>query len=477
LSRDDILLKDLLGLGWLTGFQCDRISEGKIEDLVVGSYVLLEPVENTGSRQVFKARPRTGRNVVTLKTSPPEDSNAAERLRKEIQAVAQLAHPNIAACLDSGDTGGRPFLVMETVDGESLSKLVERQGPLQVTQALGLILEVARGMEYAHDHRLLHRDLKPVNLVLDGKGTLKILDLGSVRQVRKVLNSTPSLTETDVLVGTPAFMAPEQALNYKKADRRADIYSLGCVLHFLLTGHPPYAGQTPADILLAHRDEAIPDLTIGANPVSPGVQALLARLLPKSPEKRPATMREVAECREKLPAEKPDQRAAAPPAAESSPAADQPEIRIVADQAQEASPEKKPASRPSLVPKWAWWTTGAAAAGILVLVVVLLSSSSNSATDKNGAGDNARQEGQEDKTPLPVSAAATASSWEVKHILRGHDAPITAAVIDPKGARLATAGNDGRIRIWNLASGLLLKELKGHKSPVNCLAFDPNSGG
>ena len=200
--------------------------------------------------QVFKAEHRRMKRVVAIKMLPPavtKDAAAVARFQREVEAAAKLSHPNIVAAYDADEANGVHFLVMEYVEGKDLSALVKKDGPLPVAKAVDYVLQAAEGLEFAHGEGVVHRDIKPANLLLDKKGAVKILDMGLAR-IERPLAMPPLQAELDrhaaAIMGTVDYMAPEQAHGHAHADARADIYSLGCTLHYLLTGRPPYGGDT-----------------------------------------------------------------------------------------------------------------------------------------------------------------------------------------------------------------------------------------
>jgi hypothetical protein len=284
----------------LTRYQATRLLTGKSKGLVLGKYAILEPLGEGGMGVVYKARHLGLNRVVALKVLPPEltiKQTALKRFRREVQAAAKLHHPNIVAALDAGEAKGVHFLVMDYVKGCDLSQWVKKNGPLPMDRAVDCIFQSAQGLAYAHAAGIIHRDIKPSNLLLaeapgsPSVGLVKILDMGLAR-IDKAGNSsgnetvTDELTQTGSIMGTCDYMAPEQAMNVKTADRRADIYSLGCTLYYLLTGKTMYGGETGMEKVFAHRENPIPPLP-GA---SKTLEAVFRRMVAKQPEDRYQSM-------------------------------------------------------------------------------------------------------------------------------------------------------------------------------------------
>jgi serine/threonine protein kinase len=268
-----------------------------------GEYELLEPIALGGMGWVFKARHRRMNRIVAIKTIAPALSRqpeAAARFQREVEVLARLSHPHIVAAHDAFDHDSGRFLVMEYVEGHSVAQRVRDNGPLSIEQAVALLLQAARGLAQAHAAGIVHRDVKPGNLLLDANGTLKILDLGLARLTMPESTPVDPLTGGSVVMGTAAYMAPEQALDPRSADARADIYSLGCTLHFLLTGAPPHEGESVLATLLAHREADIPSLSRKRSDCPPPLDALFRRMLAKRPEERPASMAEVVRDLERI---------------------------------------------------------------------------------------------------------------------------------------------------------------------------------
>ena len=294
------LLTSLVTRGKLTTYQAEVLARNSGEPLVLGNYELLDPIAEGGMGRVFRARHRLMNRVVAVKLmagSAIDSPAAARRFQREVETAARLNHANIVQAYDADAADGTHLLVMECVDGSDLGRMVRRMGPLPVVQAVDYVLQAARGLAFAHQHRVVHRDVKPSNMLVDRENTLKILDMGLARFDRPVdLDSSithDELTRDNQFFGTLDYMAPEQAVSAKTADHRADIYSLGCTLYYLLTARPPFPAGTPAAKIVAHREEPIPRLADLRGDVPAALDDLLARMLAKQPEDRVQTASEV----------------------------------------------------------------------------------------------------------------------------------------------------------------------------------------
>jgi formylglycine-generating enzyme required for sulfatase activity len=303
------LARELVRKKKLTKFQAEEVYRGKGKSLVLGNYVLMEKIGAGGMGQVFKAEHRRLKRVVAVKLLPAamtNDKAAIARFEREVEAAAKLRHPNIVAADDADKANGIHFLVMELVDGSDLSALVKKDGPLPVEKAANYILQAAKGLEAAHAAGIVHRDIKPANLLLDKAGTVKILDMGLARlSASGDAPTAAELTSSVAVMGTVDYIAPEQALSTKTADARADIYSLGCSLHYLLTGKATYEGDTLMSKLLAHREQPIPSLRAARPEVPEQLEVVFKKMLAKKVEVRFQTMTEVVAALEAIPSREP----------------------------------------------------------------------------------------------------------------------------------------------------------------------------
>lgn len=288
------LASELIRAGKLTKYQAVAILQGKLKYLTFGEYLILDTLGQGGMGKVMKAEHRRMKRVVALKLISGDtlkNPDAITRFQREVQASARLIHPNIVTAFDANEYEGMHFYVMEYVEGQDLGAIIKQQGPLAVAQALDCIMQAARGLAYAHGKGIVHRDMKPSNLLLDKEGTVKILDMGLARI--DLGEEQHELTNTGQVLGTIDYMAPEQAIDTHTADHRADIYSLGCTLYRLLTGEPLYMGDSIMRKLLLHRDAPLPDLKAKRPEVPARVVAAWQKMVAKLPEHRQQSMAEV----------------------------------------------------------------------------------------------------------------------------------------------------------------------------------------
>ncbi len=285
------LAMELVRRGRLTKYQAARVAAGKLEGLVLDKYVIRDKIGEGGMGEVFVAEHRRMKRPVVVKILPPaatESSYYIRRFQREVEAAAQLHHPNVVTAFDADEQHGIYYLVMEFVDGEPLGQLLARCGRMPLKQAVDCTLQAARGLEYAHSKGIIHRDIKPNNLLLDTDGVVKILDMGLARfdDGRQTIVDSDELTQQNQIVGTAEYMAPEQVDDSSSADRRSDIYSLGCTFFRLLTARPPYQGETLVQTLIAHRTKETPRIQDDCPAAPAALQQILDRMLAVDPEER-----------------------------------------------------------------------------------------------------------------------------------------------------------------------------------------------
>jgi serine/threonine protein kinase len=289
--------ESLVATGLLTSYQMEVVSKRKFEELRIGNYEVLDRLGAGGMGIVFKARHRRMKRIVALKllsSDLAKDDKFVRRFQREVEAIARLSHPNIVMAYDADEDQAGPFLVMECVDGDDLSAQVQKHGPLDVPTAVNCILQAARGLEYAHSNGIIHRDIKPANLLRDSMGIVKVSDLGVARlNMVESAADLSGITQAGGIVGSVHYMSPEQATDSTTIDYRADIYSLGATLYFLLLGRPPYQSQTMMAVMLQHREAPIPSLAEMRTDVPLALDAVFHRMLAKAPGDRYQTMTEV----------------------------------------------------------------------------------------------------------------------------------------------------------------------------------------
>lgn len=291
-SRTDLLLEELVRREWLTSFQASELQGEGESPLCLGPYIILERLGKGGMGEVYKARHRGLGRLAALKVIRKDrlpHAEAVARFYREARAAAQLKHVNIVTIYDVNQDAGNHYLAMELVEGMDLSRRVAQHGPMAMPDACEAIRQAAHGLQHAFLKGLVHRDIKPSNLMLGTMPELvgpvtKILDFGLARIVEEAAED--GLTPSNQMLGTPDFMAPEQAENSKSADIRADIFSLGCTLYFVLTGRQAFPGDT-AMFKLASRFRGDPrPVSSLMTELPPELDSILARMLARDPGQR-----------------------------------------------------------------------------------------------------------------------------------------------------------------------------------------------
>jgi eukaryotic-like serine/threonine-protein kinase len=263
-----------------------------IGDVIADRYELVEICGTGGMSTVYKAHDQLLERNVALKVLHPhygDDAEYVERFRREARAVAQLSHPNIVTVIDRGEADGHQFIVFEFIDGENLKELVGRTGPLPVRRAVELGIAVADGLAFAHEHGLVHRDVKPQNVLLSRDGEAKVTDFGIARS----LDVEHGVTQTGTVMGTSNYLSPEQA-NGQPVTPATDVYSLGVVLYEMLTAEVPFPGDNFVAVAMKHLNETPPDVLLIRPDVPLRLASALDRALEKDPSQRFASMDEFA---------------------------------------------------------------------------------------------------------------------------------------------------------------------------------------
>ena len=299
----------LVEIDWLTAYQHQLLFEDRWNELAVGPYQILDRLGEGGVGEVFKVWDTVHGRMAALKVlrqhlvGRPE---AVQELQRERQAVVHLIHSNIIKTYDAAQVNRLPYFAMEYVEGVDLDRYVKANGPLAVEQACDYIRQTATGLQHAHQSGLVHRDVKPANLFLvnppsdaleagqprrrSRESLIKILDWGLARLKRSADEAAETALDHDaekgLLIGTADYIAPEQAQDATLVDVRADIYSLGCVFYYLLTGEPPFPAPSLMQKLMRHQEEPAPSVQARRPDVSDELNAVLLRMMEKQPEKR-----------------------------------------------------------------------------------------------------------------------------------------------------------------------------------------------
>jgi WD40 repeat protein/serine/threonine protein kinase len=550
-----VLARVIVKKGWLTKFQAALLLAGRGKELSLGPYRILDRLGEGGMGQVYKAHHGPMNRTVALKVIRKEklaNPEAVQRFYREVQAAAKLSHPNIVMAYDAGQTGTTHYLAMEYVDGVTLAQLVKESGPLPIHQACEYVRQAARGLQHAFERGLVHRDIKPQNLLVTGlRGpgaavkepgasssvapdprtlvpVIKIMDMGLAR-LEETRDGEAGLTQEGKVIGTPDYLAPEQAKNARQADLRSDLYSLGCTLFYLLTGKAPFQGTSLMDILLKHQLEAPPSLEALRPEVPAALAAVVVRLMAKRPEDRFQTPAEVVQGLEPFcgPGGSAVRSGVIPaPAMGVHSGRDfgtlagaleptEPPVLSEADDttatvsaaAMLVPPMRTPARA---IPK-RWLIIGGIGLGLLLHLIgfLMLGTSIFSKSDKEPSGTAgattqvaARQEGREEKqagaghetkrSPAPVSPAlprvpqagsqpfpgGKSQAPEQEPVQKGHldGGAVNAVAFSPDSRHVLVGGEGGDLLLVEMATWRVIRRYEAQNGKTASVAFSPDGG-
>ena len=300
LHKPDVptLAKEINRRNWLTVYQIKEIARGRGAGLILGHYVVLDLLGEGGMGRVFRANnTRLGRDeaLKVIRGDRLKHPSALARFTLEMQALGKVKHPNVVTAFDAGPLGDSHFVSMELIDGVDLTRMVRERGPMPFPFACECIRQSALGLQHAFELGMVHRDIKPSNILMsrDGKH-VKLVDLGLARLNEPISEGANRVTQEGFVIGTPDFLAPEQARNPAGVDIRADIYALGSTLFFLLTGRVPFEGANATEKLLKHCTEPPPALLPHRPDVPPQLEQLIHWCMAKRAEDRPQTPHQLA---------------------------------------------------------------------------------------------------------------------------------------------------------------------------------------
>jgi serine/threonine protein kinase len=280
----------LVKAGNLTRFQARKLLAGATLGLVLGPFHVLCPIAKGGMGTVYLARDTRSGLLVALKVLSPRKAREEERLlarfRREMELCQRVSHPHLAWTYEVSVWRGVYYIAMEYIPGRSLYRLVHDEGPLPVPRLARLFAEVCLALDHAHNQGLIHRDVKPSNIIITPNDHAKVLDLGLALMEGEIKGEREVIGGEGYVVGTMDYIAPEQTSDPSRVDARCDVYALGCTIYFALTGRPPFPGGTSKEKIMRHRNEepaAIPTLTPN---VPPGFIGLLRQMMAKEPSQR-----------------------------------------------------------------------------------------------------------------------------------------------------------------------------------------------
>ncbi len=288
--------ESLIHKGLLTRFQAKHLLAGKYRGFVFGPYRLRDQIGKGGMGTVFLCEHAAHKVRVALKVlaaEMAENKVAVERFLREARSASALSHPNIVRVHHVGQSAGTHYIVMEYVDGATLEQVVDRKGPFTLAEAAQIAIQVAAGLQHAHERGFVHRDIKPENLMVTKGGQIKILDMGLTKSVKNASDNLTGVLNTKTILGTLDYLSPEQAIQ-NDVSAQSDIYSLGATLFMLLTGHSPYDGVPANQKLMQHQFGQVPNLVDFRSDAPAEFAAILVKMMAKKPEDRYKSMADVA---------------------------------------------------------------------------------------------------------------------------------------------------------------------------------------
>lgn len=460
-------------------------------------YQIIGLIGKGGMGDVYEARHRMMDRTVALKIINREfvrKPEAVDRFHREVKTAARLTHPNIVTAHDAEQAGDVHFLVMEYVDGVDLARAVKKQGALTVADACDYVRQAAIGLQYAHEMGMVHRDIKPHNLMVTAAGTVKILDFGLASLAPDALSQSDTLeahsdlTSAGSIMGTPDFISPEQADSASQADTRSDIYSLGTTLYYLLSGRPPFAEGSVMHKLKSHALADPEPIDSLRDDIPKGLVSVLKRMLAKDPADRYQTPSQVADA--------------------LKPFGHRRQLAVATNEI-EVTPVRTPSRRLATLAAVfialvglgtvgvAWLgglfeddgmqvakKLGQADDGVKVPDVLEQDDEGIVATDEHDQGESQDVGRPQEDPSLPPPPNFVDNPVQFRRLV-GHQGPVSTVAISPSGRWAAscsggggskgpTAVRDGTICIWDLITGEVLHELKGPSDDIRGLAFTPD---
>ncbi|HUR54463.1 MAG TPA: serine/threonine-protein kinase [Gemmataceae bacterium] len=463
----------MIQAGILTPFQAKLILQGRYRGFRLGPYKILDQIGAGGMGQVFLAEHMTMRRKVALKVLPAKqaaDRVGVERFYREARAVAALDHPNIVRAHDVGFDRGSHYLVLEYVEGIDLgSRIKEAGGRIPVGEATGYAVQAAAGLQHAHEKGLVHRDVKPQNLLVDKDGVLKILDMGLARFFEDEDDKLTAKLDGGGVMGTADYVSPEQLLDSASIDHRADIYSLGATFYHLITGQTPFSGNTTSKLVAHQLHEApAPNEVCADNPEE--VSDAIEKMMQKDPDDRYQATAEIIP--DLLPFVGDPRRG--PGASGTLPALavaglGNSTMNLAAAMHQAAlNPPLSKAQRKKMI---ALASLGGliVVAGLIVAVVIATQPESRQPARLTppGSGD---QIIVKDPPPIPIEKVVPTLGFRLAATAK---TAVEVSAFTPDGKKLLTGGGDKLVRVWDANTGQHVRDLKGHTGTVRGLSLLP----